>query len=280
VKLVVVGLGHIGGSLALSLARAGAAAADEILGCDEDPAAAERARSLGICHRVVTLEQAAAAGADVVAVAVPVRSIGPVVRRLAELDVRGVVTDVGSTKAGVVRAGEAALGGRFVGGHPLAGTERAGPDAADASLFAGRRVILTPTPRTEPAARERVTAMWQAVGATVIEMDAERHDQVMAAVSHLPHVVAYSLAGAIGALGGAELKGLTGGGFLDTTRIASTPPRMWIDVFQDNRDALLACVDEFQEWVASLRWAILRGDAREIERILVDARTARERILG
>jgi prephenate dehydrogenase len=277
-RVALLGCGHIGGSLALALrGKVG-----EIVGHDADTAAATRALERGICDRFAATAAGAAAGADLVILAVPVRSIGPLAAEIAAALVESggggaVVTDVGSTKAGVVRAGETALGACFVGGHPIAGTERAGPDAADARLFAGRRVLLTPTPRTDPAALALVQQMWRATGANPISMDAAVHDRLMATISHLPHVVAYALAGAIG--GAPELAGFTGGGYADTTRIASTPPRMWIDVFLENRAPLLDLIDHYANHLAALRRAIDAGDAAEIERILSTARAARAGVL-
>jgi prephenate dehydrogenase len=268
-RLALIGCGHIGGSLALAVRGH----VGEIVGHDADAAAAARAAALGICDRVAASVAEAAEGAEVVVLAVPVRSIAPLAAQIAA----PVVTDVGSTKAGIVEAGERALGGRFVGAHPIAGTERAGPDAADVRLFQGRKVILTPTARTEPAVLELVRRLWLAAGATPVDMDAAVHDRLMAAISHLPHVAAYSLAGAIG--GAPELAGFTGGGYADTTRVASTPPRMWIDVFLENRAPLLELIDRYQEHVAALRRAIEQSDAAEIERILTAARAARQQVL-
>jgi prephenate dehydrogenase len=270
-KVCVVGCGLIGGSLGLALRAQGAT----VVGQDRDRAAADRALELGVLDAIGD-----AAGAEIAVLAVPVRSIPACAQALTGLGAAAVVTDVGSTKAAVVRGGEAAFGGRFVGGHPVAGSERAGPDAADARLFAGRRVILTPTPRTEPAALARVAAMWRSVGAAIVEMDAERHDRVLAAVSHLPHAVAYALAGALGALGAESFRGLAGGGLADTTRIAATPAPMWVDVFLENRGPLLEALDAFAGELAALRGAIERGDGAAIAALIAEARAARARILG
>ena len=269
-KLGLVGCGLIGGSLALALRARGA----RVIGRDADRRAAERALELGIVDEIGD-----PAASDVIVLAVPVRSLAACARELGPL-AGAIVTDVGSTKAAVVRSGEALFGARFVGGHPLAGSERAGPDAADARLFAGKRVILTPTPLTDPAARSRVADLWREAGATVVEMDAERHDRILAAVSHLPHVVAYALAGALGALGADSFRGLAGGGLVDTTRIAATPAAMWIDIFLENRGPLLEALDAYEAELGALRAAIAGGDAEAIGRLLDGARAARARILG
>jgi prephenate dehydrogenase len=227
---------------------------------------------------------AAAAGADVVLLAVPVRSLGPVAAAIAPVLAPGaLVTDVGSTKAGVVAECEATLAGRgrFVGGHPLAGTERAGPDAAEPDLFRGKMVLLTPTPATDEAALAEAEALWRAVGAAEVRrMTPHAHDRALAAVSHLPHVAAYALVATLAARGVGDLVGLTGGGFTDTTRISSTPPGMWVDAFLENRAEILPLVDALAERIATLRAAIAAGDGATIERLLTDARAARERILG
>jgi prephenate dehydrogenase len=271
-RLGLVGTGHIGGSLALALRRAGHVA--EIVGHEHDPEAAARARARGIVDRLAPLEELAAL--DLVVLAVPVRQLGAC---LAALPRGPIVTDVGSTKAGVVAAGEGAHGGRFLGGHPLAGTERAGPDAADGELFRGRRVLITPTAHTGGDARAAVEALWRAAGATVTAVEADRHDRMMAAVSHLPHVVAYVLAAAVGDLG-EDLAGFSAGGFKDTTRIASTPAGMWIDVFLENRGPVLDAVAAFRRRLDELEAAIVAGDPAAIDRHIAEARAARARILG
>jgi prephenate dehydrogenase len=268
-NVALVGCGHIGGSLARALRARGA----RVVGQDRDPAVVQRALALGVVDAAGGTE-----GAELIVLAAPVRAIPECARALAGAD--AIVTDVGSTKATIVRAGEAALGGRFVGGHPLAGSERAGPEAADARLFEGRRVVLTPTERTDPAALARVAAMWRDVGADVATMDAEAHDRVMAAVSHLPHVVAYALAGALAALGVEELRGFAGGGLTDTSRIAATPAPMWVDVFLDNRGPILAALAAFEGRLAALRAAIEAGDGAAIARMIDEARAARARILA
>jgi prephenate dehydrogenase len=279
-RVALVGCGHIGGSLALALREAGAASPSRVIGHDASDAAARRALERGIIDELAGSPEDAARSAELVILAVPVRAIVPVAARLAGTS--AIVTDVGSTKAGVVRGCEAVLA-RFVGGHPIAGTERAGPDAADAALFRGRKVFLTPTERTERAAHDQVAALWRTAGAAhVADLDAEAHDRIFAAVSHLPHVAAYALVSAIGGVGhgGRDFVGLTGGGFQDTTRIASTPPAMWVDVFLENRDALLPLIDQLGSHVAAIRAAIVAGDGPEIARLLGEARAARERILG
>ncbi len=243
-----------------------------VVGWDVDRAALEGARARGFVHEVADSPEGAAG--DVTVLAVPVRAL----RELAARARGDVITDVGSTKAAIVAAGEAAHGGRFVGGHPLAGTEKAGPAMASAALFRGRRALLTPTRVTDAGALATVAGLWRAAGAEVMEMPAAEHDELMAAVSHLPHVVAYALADAVGTLGAPA--GMGGGGFIDTTRIASTPPGMWVDVFLDNRDAVLRATARFAERLEVLRAAVAAGDEKAIRACIEAARAARARILG
>ncbi len=279
-NLALVGCGLIGGSFALALRAAGVV--ERVVLYDRDADVAARALALGIGDAVAASLADVAVAADVVVLAVPVRAIAACAKEIApHLETHAILTDVGSTKAGVVRDCSA-VWPRFVGGHPLAGRELAGPDAADASLFRGRKALLTPTPVTDRDALATIAGLWRAAGADVIEMDAATHDRLMAAVSHLPHVAAYSLAGALGDVGdgGREFIGMTAGGFTDTTRIASTPPRMWVDVFLENADAIVPLIDALGARLAALRAAMVAGDGAAIERILGEARAARERILG
>ena len=276
-RLALVGCGLVGGSFALALREAGAIAS--AAGHDADPAAADRAIARGIVDETGALG-AIVAAADVVVIAVPVRAIPDTLAAVAAAARPGtLVTDVGSTKGAIVRAADRLTGIRFVGAHPLAGTERAGPDAADGQLFRGRKVLLTPTAGTDGAAKSEVARLWRAAGARVAELDADEHDRLLAAVSHLPHVVAYALAAALGPSVDA-LAGLAGGGFTDTTRIASTPPAMWLDVFVENRDAVLAWVDAYLAEMVRWREAIAAGDVPTMTERIAAARAARAGILG
>jgi prephenate dehydrogenase len=278
--VALFGCGHIGGSLVLALRRAGLCA--WVRGYDRDPSRASAAQRLGILDEVATSSQQAAAGAELALLAVPVRSIVEVAGAVATaLPPDCLVHDVGSTKARILAEMEAVLPqpNRFVGGHPLAGLERTGPDAADPELFRGRVAFLTPSERTDPAALQAVEGLWRAVGAQPVRMSATRHDAVMAAVSHLPHAVAYALTSAIGAFG-PEACGLTSGGFRDTTRIASSDPVMWRDIFLDNRAPVLDMLDRFREHLDRLRGLIAQGDGPGLERELGRIRSERAKILG
>jgi prephenate dehydrogenase len=284
-RIALIGCGHIGGSIALAARQAGIS--KHVVGFDASRAAMNRARERGICDQTADSPELAVKDSTWVVLAVPVRAIAECAARIANaVEPAAIVTDVGSTKGGVVRACEAHLHprARFVGTHPLAGTERAGPDAADGKMFVGKKVFLTPTPATDSAAVVTVKTLWRDMGAEPFVMDPDQHDRVMAAVSHLPHAVAYSLvaciAGQEGADGGYAFAGLAGGGFADTTRIASTPSRIWVDIFLENRAAMLDVMGAFGRQLAALQEAIAARDAHAIEEILETARLARTRIMG
>ncbi|HET9469992.1 MAG TPA: prephenate dehydrogenase/arogenate dehydrogenase family protein, partial [Usitatibacter sp.] len=226
-RLAVIGVGLVGGSLALALRRAGVAAS--VAGFDRDAQALERAAALGVIDAAAASASDAARGADLVVVAVPVRSIGPVLHDVARtMDREAVVTDVGSTKGEVVAIARDELRDRFprfVPGHPIAGREASGVEAAVADLFRAARVVLTPASATALDALELVKACWEAAGARVVSMAAERHDRIFAAVSHLPHVLSFALVSEIAERADSEdLLGFAAGGFRDFTRIAASSP--------------------------------------------------------
>ena len=276
-RLALLGCGHVGGSLALALREAGRA--DETVGYDAGDGVAARAVELEICDRAEATAAAAVQGADVVIVAVPVRATASVIESaLTAIGADALVTDVGSTKASVVRAADALLGNRFVGAHPMAGSERSGPEAARAALFRGRVVLVTPTKATDPRRREQVTAMWETAGARVWAVDPTKHDALVARVSHLPHAAAYALVNAVARRGVADLAGLAAGGFIDSTRIAATPPAIWVDIFRDNREHVLPLIDELVAELGALRKAIELD--RGVDKLLARAVSAREAILG
>jgi cyclohexadieny/prephenate dehydrogenase len=282
-RAALIGTGLIGGSLLLALREAGAVRS--VVGYDRSPEVGERARARGILDEVAGSPGDAVAGADLVILAVPVCATGAVCDLLAPSVGREVlVTDVGSTKREVQAAVERALPfpERFVGAHPMAGTERSGPDAADGALFRGRRCLVVPASATRRDAVEACVRLWQAAGATVEELAAEAHDRVVGWVSHLPHLASFALAAAVGeAARGAPglLEGLSGGGYLDTTRIAASDPVMWRDVLLSNRDVALAALDQLDEELGALRRAIARGDGPALEALIGRARAGRRRIL-
>jgi prephenate dehydrogenase len=282
-SIAIVGVGLIGGSFALAMRRAGNAS--RIVGADRDGHALERAAGLGVIDAVAESVSEAAALADLVFVAVPVRAMGPVLHDVAQgLRRDAIVTDAGSTKADVVRTAEHELRDklpRFVPGHPIAGREASGVDAAVHDLFRGARVVLTPGDSTSPDAVDLVRACWEACGARVTTMQAPAHDHVFASVSHLPHLLAYALVSEIVSRpDSAELLGFAAGGFRDFTRIAASSPEMWRDIALANRDALLDEIDRYGARVAVFRELLARGDGPGLLRLMTEARNARRAWVG
>jgi prephenate dehydrogenase len=281
-KLAVVGVGLIGGSFALALKRAGAV--ERVVGLGRGRANVERALAIGAIDEVAASAPQACADADLVLLAVPVAQTERMLRELApHLPERCVVTDGGSTKQDVVAAARAALGGRlprFVPAHPIAGAEHSGVEAASAGLYQDRLVVLTPLPETDADALAVAQAAWQASGARVLQLAPQRHDEVFAAVSHLPHTLAFALVEMIaGRPDAQQLFSFAGAGFRDFTRIASSSPEMWRDICLSNAGALLAEIDAFQGALQSLAQRIRAGDAEALAGIFERARTARNRRL-
>ena len=273
-RAAIVGVGLIGGSLALAARAAGLVG--EVVGIGRSEANLAVARARGIVDSTVR-DLADVPPVDLVVLAVPVRSTASVVRTLLpHLRPGTLITDVGSVKGEVVAACEAVLPADrpFVGGHPIAGSERAGAAAADAALFRGAPCILTPSPRTDAVALARVRALWEGVGARVVTMTPEAHDQALAWVSHLPHVVAYALVGALAQADGG-FAALAGGSWRDATRVAASPAELWRDILLANADAVLAATDAFSAEVARLRAAVAAGDAAALQQILEAAVAAR-----
>lgn len=282
-RLCVIGLGLMGGSLALALQRA--RWCRQVIGCARRDATVRQAKALGIVQEGYTDPARAVAGADMVVLAVPMGAMAPVMSALAPaLGEDTVVTDVGSVKGAVVEAAQRVFGdmpSRFVPGHPVAGTERSGVEAAFDSLFQGRHVILTPVQQTAPGALAQVTAMWEACGATVSRMAVAEHDRVLAATSHLPHMLAYALVDSLARRDdGPQMFRYAAGGFRDFTRIASSDPVMWRDICLTNRQALLRAMDAFSEDLSTLRQAIESEDAQVLEAIFSSAKAARDRYVS
>lgn len=281
-KVVVAGVGLIGGSFSLALKAAGAAG--RIVGVGRRPETLERARSLGIVDAVGGMDAATLSDADLVLVAVPVAQTGSVLASLAPLVGQStIVTDAGSTKQDVVAAARATMGariGQFVPGHPIAGTEHSGPEAAFAELYRGRNVVLTSLPENSPADVARVRRAWEACGARVQELGIAEHDEIVAAVSHLPHVLAFALVDHVaGRPGGDKFMSFAAGGFRDFTRIASSHPEMWRDICVANRSALLKELDGYGRVLDALRDMVERGDAAALHTLFEKAREARNRWL-
>ncbi len=264
-RLLIVGLGLIGGSLAAALRRSGFDG--EILACDPDADEIARGVEMGLIDRGDTRLAPLLEGVELVVLAVPVLAMRQVMGELAAADAAAkglVITDVGSTKGAIREAAEAVFGGMpstLVLGHPIAGSEKSGVAAANHELYVGHKVILTPEPSTDPAALALVRALWEAAGAEVLEMGVERHDEVLARTSHLPHLLAFSLVDTLARQDERlEIFRYAAGGFRDFTRIAGSDPVMWRDIFVANRDAVLHALDDFESGVARLRDAVERGD--------------------
>jgi len=277
-KLAIVGAGLIGGSFALALKQAGAVR--EVLGVGRNPARLAAARELGLIDHAV--DWAEAGQADCILLALPVGETEAVLRHLApHLKAGAVVTDAGSTKANVVAAARAALGTRFadfVPGHPIAGSEQSGPGAARADLYQGKKVVLTPQADTRADALATVQALWQAAGAQVEMLDADLHDRVFAAVSHLPHLAAFALVDELAQRAdGDTFFRFAASGFRDFTRIAGSSPEMWRDIALANREALLTELDAYVAALQGLRNAVSAEDADALQAIFSRARAARER---
>jgi prephenate dehydrogenase len=278
-RLAVIGVGLIGGSAALALRRHGLV--EEVVGVGRGSANLARAVELGVVDRTCADAARGVEGADAVLVAVPVGQMAAVFGSIAPaLAADAFVTDGGSTKQDVVAAARAALGARlpsFVPAHPIAGAEKSGVEAARADLYEGRNVVLTPLPETAPAALDRASAFWAACGARVCRMAAAEHDAVFAAVSHLPHVLAYALVAMVAGRPDAErLFGFAAGGFRDFTRIASSSPEMWRDICISNREALLAEIDRYADELAGMRASVAAADGPALLGQFALARDARE----
>lgn len=282
-RLVVVGVGLIGGSCALALKAAGAVG--EVVGVGRTRANLDEALSRGILDRAHTLAEgwtAELADADVVLVATPVGEIAPLLATIARhAGPACVVTDAGSTKEDVVEAARAAFGSRlarFVPAHPIAGTEHSGAAAAFATLFRDRTTVLTPLPETDPHAADVVRTLWERCGSRVMTLDAREHDRIFAAVSHLPHVLAFALVAQLAARpDAAALFAHAASGFRDFTRIAGSSPEMWRDIALANRGALSDALAAYRGLLDELAVAIERGDGAALERVFAQASAARRR---
>jgi len=276
-ELAVVGVGLLGGSVAKA-ARAGALAR-RIVGIGRDAARLQPAVDDGTLDAATTDLDAGVRQADFVLLSAPVLAIEGLLERVWRAAADGVViTDVGSTKGNVVRAAERLAARRplaFVGSHPLAGSEQSGYRVARVDLFRGATVVVTPTDRTELRAVKAATEFWEALGARVSTLDPETHDRSVAAISHLPHLIACALVDGAARVDPAALE-LAARGFKDTTRIAAGDPDMWTEIFLANRTALSASVDAFGKALADLQRAIAVGDAATLRAVLARIKALRE----
>jgi prephenate dehydrogenase len=279
-KLVVIGVGLIGGSLACALRKAGKVG--EVVGVGRGVANLEQAVALGVIDRYTQDAAQAVVDADMVVIGATLGSTAGILASIAPaLGPDTIVTDVGSTKASVVAAARDALGDkfpRFVPGHPIAGTEHSGAQAAFAELYVGHRVILTPVAETDAEALARVHGMWECAGARVTQMPVADHDRVLAATSHLPHMLAFTLVDMLAAAADADdIFAFAAGGFRDFTRIASSNPEMWRDIALANRDALLEICSAYNARLESLMQALRAGDGATLENSFKRAKEARDR---
>ena len=282
-RVAVIGVGLIGGSFALGLKAAGACGT--VVGVGRNPANMRVATELGIIDAIETDAARAVRGADLVLVATPVAQFAELFARIVPaLGPSALVMDAGSTKQDVVAAARAALGERiaqFVPAHPIAGAEHSGAAAAKADLFKGKRVVLAPLEENPGLRIELAAAAWEACGARISRMSAAEHDAVFAAVSHLPHFLAYALVHEFaGRANSAQLFGYAAGGFRDFTRIASSHPEMWRDICVANREALTAELDRYIAKLQTLRAPLVAGDAAALEIAFAESREARSRWLA
>ncbi len=277
-KLVVCGVGLIGGSVALALRRA--RLVNRIVGVGRRPEPLAVARQLGVIDEIATDWADALDGASMVLLAMPVGQMDAVAAAIAPHLVPGtIVTDAGSTKRDVIEAIYRHLGAHLatvVPAHPIAGAEKSGPAAAQAELYRGRKVVVTPLPENAPEAVARVRDMWAACGAVLHEMSPQEHDRVFAAVSHLPHLLAFGLVHDLAGRANAEqLFSYAASGFRDFTRVAGSHPEMWRDICLANRHSLLAELDAYLSELAYLRALLMDGNGPSLEAVFADASRAR-----
>jgi prephenate dehydrogenase len=278
-RLTIIGVGLIGGSLARALKNAHAVG--EVVGCGRNIEHLQNALTLGVIDRYETDLGAALHDTDVVVLAVPVGVTLSVMQSIKpHLDPKTIITDVGSSKGAVVQAAQQVFGDaleNFVPGHPIAGTEKSGVEASFAELFHKRRVLLTPLANTSAAALQTIRQMWETTGAFVEETSVAHHDDVLAATSHLPHMLAFALVDALATMDDkVEIFRYAAGGFRDFTRIASSDPQMWHDICVTNDKAIVAMLDVFMADLERLRNAIKTGDSDYLLQVFTRAKKARD----
>ena len=269
--LGVIGCGLMGGSFALALKRAGLV--KRVIGYSKSPSTIERAKKLGVIDVGAESALQAVAGSDIVIIAVPVAATECTLRAIRHLvEPRILYMDVGSTKRDVVDAARRVLReriGSFVPAHPIAGKEASGVEQADANLFAGRQVILTPLPQTAPELVQKATDVWAAVGSQVLKMSPENHDAAFAAVSHLPHLLAFAYFNAVtNQSAGRDYLSLAGPGFRDFTRIAASSPEVWRDILLANREEVLEQSLRFRQALDAIEAALGNGNGDAVERLI------------
>jgi prephenate dehydrogenase len=277
-KIVIFGAGLIGGSFALALKKAGAV--KEVVGFGRSAATLEQAQKLGILDRIGADMAAEVRDADLVLLATPVGQMSKLMARIAShLGADTLVTDGGSTKGDVAAAARENLGNKlaqFIPAHPIAGAEKSGAAAAQADLYIGKKVILTPLPGNSRQAVARVRAAWEACGATVCELTPQQHDEVFAAVSHLPHLLSFALVHDLAQRKDRDLLlSFAASGFRDFTRIAASSPEMWRDICLANREALLRELKQYADQLYLLYTALEKNDAARLDEVFTEARKLR-----
>jgi prephenate dehydrogenase len=277
-QLGLIGCGLMGGSFAMALKKAGLV--KRVVGYSKSPSTTERARNMGIIDIEAPSALLAVSGADIVLIAVPVSATETSFKAIKHLVTpEMLIMDVGSTKRDVIDAARRSLRehiGLFVPAHPIAGKESAGVEHADADLYLGKQVILTPIDRTLPAQLQKATELWTRLGCKVLTMSPEKHDAAYASVSHLPHLIAFALMNAItGQPEGQDYLSLAGPGFRDFTRIAASDPKVWRDILIANREELLAQSQTFQRNLQALEVMISSGNAQALEGLIEQASMTR-----
>lgn len=281
-KLCIIGVGLIGGSLARALKEKNQC--QTIVGTSRNEASLKKAQQLGVIDEYTTNLENAVKQADIIVCATPLGAMPAIFSRLKSvITADTIITDVGSAKASVIEALQQSFGqvpANFVPGHPIAGTENSGVESSFAELFENRKVILTPLETTSARAITKVSEMWQATGADVIEMGIAHHDIVLAATSHLPHVLAYTLVDSLAAMSdNQEVFQYAAGGFRDFTRIASSDPIMWRDICLANADAIVKMIDLFKQNLEQLQDAINQHDSERILKLFENAKQVRDKNL-
>ncbi len=282
-RIALIGVGLIGSSLARRIRRDGLAR--EVVACARTRETIDKVLALGLADRVSADPAAAVTNADLVVIATPLSAYAEIGRRIGPALAPGaIVTDVGSVKSSAIRDLKPLLPAsvQFVAGHPVAGTEHSGPESGFAELFEGRWCILTPVNGADMPAVAKLRQLWEAVGSKVVTMDPEHHDKVLAIVSHLPHLIAYTIVDTATNLEKdlqSEVIEFSASGFRDFTRIAASDPVMWRDVFLANREAVLEMLQRFTEDLTALQRAIRRGEADKLQEVFTRTRAIRRAII-
>ena len=282
-KLTIIGVGLIGGSFARALRHAGLVG--KVTGCGRDVSNLKTARDLGVIDDYSVDVAEAVRDADLIVVAVPLMAMGKIFAAMRPaLAPHALITDVGSVKAWVIEAARENLGEhfpRFVAGHPIAGAEKTGAAASFAELFQQRRIVLTPTAETDKQALHKVSEYWLKTGANIVEMSAAQHDLILAATSHLPHVLAFTVVNTLAGMQTEEdVFQFAAGGFRDFSRIASSDPQMWHDICLSNPQAILSIIESFEQHLHQLRDAVIQKDSSQLLTLLHHAKTLRDQFVG